>query len=143
MRTSWEQHAMNLAAIALERSEDPFTKVGACILGHNNEVLSVAYNGFVSGVNVPPEFWADRDARRPYMIHAESNALARIRFGEGKLLACTLLPCSACATNIAAYGIKHVIFNTFYSRDHKALDIFKFYGISCHQVEPKYPLCPI
>jgi dCMP deaminase len=140
MRSSWEQHAMNLASVAMQRSEDPYQQVGACVLGHHNEVLSVAYNGLAAGVNVPSEFWKDRDARRPYMIHAESNVLARIKMGEGKLLACTLLPCSACATNIAAYGIKHVIFKDIYNRDTKSIDIFKFYGISCHQVDPLYPL---
>lgn len=140
MRSSWNEHAMNLAAIAMQRSEDPFQKVGACILGHNNEVLAVAYNGLAAGVNVTQEFWNDRDARRPYMIHAESNALARIKRGEGNILACTLLPCSSCATNIAAYGIKHVIFKEIYNRDVKAVDIFKFYGISCTQVDPTYPL---
>jgi dCMP deaminase len=140
MRSTWEEHAMNLATIAMRRSEDPHQQVGACVLGHHNEVLAVAYNGLAAGVNVTPEFWADRDARRPYMIHAESNALARIKMGEGKLLACTLLPCSSCATNIAAYGIKHVIFKELYNRDTKSIDIFKFYGISCHQVDPTYPL---
>jgi len=140
MRSTWEQHAMNLAAIAMQRSEDPFQKVGACVLGHNNEVLAVAYNGLAAGVNVAPEFWKDRDARRPYMIHAESNLLARIKMGEGKLLACTLLPCSSCATNIAAYGIKNVIFKDVYNRDVKSIDIFKFYGIYCHQVDPTYLL---
>ena len=140
MRSTWEQHAMNLAAIAMQRSEDPYQQVGACVLGHHNEVLAVAYNGLAAGVNVTREFWGDRDARRPYMIHAESNCLARIKMGEGKLLACTLLPCSACATNIVAYGIKHVIFKDIYNRDTKSVDIFKFYGISCHQVDPTYPL---
>lgn len=140
MRSSWEQHAMNLATVAMWRSEDPYQKVGACILGHHNEVLSVAYNGLAAGINVISEFWNDRDARRPYMIHAESNALARIKMREGALLACTLLPCSACATNIAAYGIKNVIYKDIYNRDTKALDIFKFYGISCKQIDPTYPL---
>lgn len=140
MRSTWEEHAMNLAAIAMQRSEDPYQKVGACILGHQNEVLAVAYNGLAPGINVTPEFWKDRDARRPYMVHAESNALARIKRGEGSMLACTLLPCSSCAANIAAYGIKKVIFKEIYNRDIKAVDIFKFYGISCTQVDPTYPL---
>lgn len=140
MRSTWKEHAMNLAAIAMRRSEDPFQQVGACVLGYHNEVLAVAYNGLAAGVNVTPEFWKDRDARRPYMIHAESNVLSRIKMGEGKLLACTLLPCSACATNIAAYGIKEVIFKDIYNRDTKSIDIFKFYGISCTQVDPTYPL---
>jgi dCMP deaminase len=130
-RKTWEQHAMDLAIVAMERSEDPYQKVGACILGHDNEVLSVAYNGLPKNLKVSNKFWQDRDKRRPYIIHAESNALARIKMNEGKLLACTLLPCAACATNIAAYGIKEVVFKEFYNRDMKALDVFNFYNISC------------
>jgi dCMP deaminase len=133
-RPTWEEHAMNLALVARDRSEDPYQKVGACILSHNKEVLSVAYNGLAPGVNAPRNFWDDRDYRRLFMIHAESNCLARIRRGEGFLLACSLLPCSACATNIAAYGIKKVIYNETYSRDTQALEIFKFYGIECKKI---------
>lgn len=134
MRSSWDQHAMLLAEAASLRSEDPFKKVGACVLGHNNEVLSVAYNGLASGVEADEKFWSDRDGRRLYMVHAESNALAQIHRGEGRLLACTLLPCSSCATNISAYGIKKVIYKEAYDRDEEALKIFKFYGIDCKQI---------
>ncbi len=134
MRISWEEHAMNLAVGASLRSEDPYQKVGACILDHDNDVLAVAYNGLVSGLNVPKEFWKDRDKRRPYMIHAEANALARIRRGEGSLIACTLLPCSSCAMNIVAHGIKKVLYKEVYHRDTSSLDIFKFYEISCKQL---------
>lgn len=135
MRPTWKQHAMELAKVAMLRSEDPYQKVGSCILGHNNEVLAVAYNGLASGINVDDSFWSDRDARRPYMIHSEMNCLARIRQGEGKILACTLLPCSNCAINIVTHGIKEVVFNEMYSRDSKAIDIFKFYGVNCQQID--------
>ena len=134
MRVSWKQHAMGLAEIASLRSEDPYQKVGACVLSHRYDVLAVSYNGLASGVDVTEEFWEDRDKRRPYMIHAEANALARIKKGEAWLLACTLLPCSSCATNIAAYGITHVVYKDIYHRDTAALDIFKFYGIDCEQL---------
>jgi dCMP deaminase len=134
MRISWEEHAMGLAEKASLRSEDPYQKVGACVLDFNKDVLAVAYNGLVSGLNVSEDFWKDRDKRRPYMIHAETNALARIKRGEGFLIACTLLPCSSCAANIAAHGIKKVLFKEIYHRDTSALDIFKFYGISCNQL---------
>ena len=135
MRSSWSKHAMELAKVAMQRSEDPHKKVGACVLGHNNEVLAVAYNGLASGVNVHNSFWKDRDWRRPYIIHAETNCLARIRQGEAKLIACTLLPCSNCAINIIAHGIKEVFFNEMYTRDDKAVEIFDFYGVKCYQLD--------
>jgi dCMP deaminase len=135
LRPTWENYAMNLAEVAMLRSEDPYQKVGACILGHNKEVLAVAYNGLASGKEAPKDFWVDRDRRRPYMIHAETNALSRIKRGDGLLLACTLLPCSCCATNIAAYNIKHVFYKEIYKLDKKALDIFNFYGIECTKLQ--------
>ena len=130
-RVSWEEYAMGLAIAASVRSEDPFYKVGACALNKKNKVIGTAYNGLASGKEVDASFWQDRDKRRPYMIHAEANLLSLIKRGKCKLLACTLLPCSACATLIAAHGIKTVIYKELYNRDQAALDIFKFYNIEC------------
>ena len=129
MRPSWEEYALSLAQTAATRSEDPFHKVGACALGYNNKVLGLGYNGLASDKDVDDKFWEDRDARRPYMIHAEANCLSLFRSGECKLLAVTLLPCSYCATMIAAYGISNVVYAEVYDRDTTALEIFKFYNI--------------
>ena len=64
------------------------------------------------------------------MIHAEINALSCIsRYDKPHLLASTLLPCSSCATTIAAHNIKKVLYLEEYDKDQKALDIFKFYNI--------------
>jgi dCMP deaminase len=64
------------------------------------------------------------------MIHAEVNALSCIsRYDNPYLIATTLLPCTACAINIAANGLKKVIYIEDYKRDLSALDIFKFYKI--------------
>lgn len=129
LRVSWEKHAMALAYSASLRSEDPFRKVGACALDYNNGVLGVSYNGLMPGFKPPRGFWKSRDKRRKYMIHAETNLLSRIKIGEARLIAVTLLPCRCCAINIAAHGIKHVVFGIIYDEDHSAFDIFKFYGI--------------
>lgn len=133
-RISWEEYALRIAEVASLRSEDRFVKVGSCALDHSNRVIGVAYNGLSSGVRVDESFWKDRDERRPYMIHAEVNLLSLFKRGECKLLACTLLPCSCCASMIAAYGIKKVVYRDVYFRDDKALDIFKFNGILCEQI---------
>ena len=128
-RLSWENYALKLAKTASERSEDPYVKVGACALGWSHEVLGLGYNGLMSGKDVEPSFWEDRDARRPYMIHAEVNCLAGVERAKCKVLAVTLLPCAYCATLIAAHEIPYVVYGDTYDRDTKALDIFNFYGI--------------
>lgn len=133
-RLTWEQYAINIAQVASLRSEDPFKKVGACALDLENRVIGVAYNGLAKNKIVDNSFWLDRNERRPYMIHAETNLLSLIKRGECNLLACTLLPCSNCATMIAAYGIKKVVYSELYDYDMKAVDIFNFYGIEYKKI---------
>jgi len=125
----WQKHAMRIALAAMENSEDIYQKVGACILAPDHSVVAVAYNGLAPGKDAPKGFWDDRDKRRPFMIHAEVNALTRCKKGEGEILACTLLPCSGCAQAIAANGIKEVVYLEVYSRDKQAIEIFEFYGV--------------
>ena len=135
-RLSWEEYALDLASSAAQRSEDPYRKVGACALNSDNMVLALGYNGLASG-KVPEEslgFWEDRDERRKYMIHAEANCLSLCKKGEPKLLAVTLLPCSHCATMIAAYGVESIVYSEIYERDTQALDIFNFYNIRWTQL---------
>ena len=134
-RISWEQYALALAQTACTRSEDPYQKVGACALGIDNKVLGLGYNGLASQKDVSDDFWEDRDARRPYMIHAESNCLSLFRSGECRLLAVTLLPCQYCATMIASYRIPKVVYAEIYHRDTTALEIFKFYNIDLQKIE--------
>jgi dCMP deaminase len=134
-RISWEEYAIKIAEVASMRSEDIYTKVGACALNNENRVIGVAYNGLASKKVVCSEFWDDRDKRRPFMIHAESNLLSLFSRGECKLLACTLLPCSSCATLIAAHQIQEVVYRDLYNFDMKAIEIFDFYGIKHRQIQ--------
>lgn len=130
-RLSWSEYALKLAQTACLRSEDPYHRVGACALGNDNKVLGLGYNGLAPDKHADLEFWSDRDRRRPYMVHAEANCLSLFRSGECKLLAVTLLPCSYCATMIAAYKIPNVVYSEVYERDTTALEIFDFYNIEC------------
>lgn len=136
-RLTWDQYAVQLAKVAALRSPDPYKKVGACALDSKNRVIGVAYNGLISNFEPPVNFWDNRDERRKYVVHAEANLLSLFKRNKCKLLACTLLPCSACATLIAAHGIRKVVYNEVYTRDTNALDIFKFYNIELKQVEMK------
>ena len=133
-RISWEEYALRIADAASLRSEDVYVKVGACGLDYSNRVIGVAYNGLASGICVTDKFWSNRDYRRPFMIHAETNLLSLVKRGECRLLACTLLPCSCCASMISAYGIKKVVYKDIYHRDPMALEIFEFNKIECAQI---------
>jgi dCMP deaminase len=134
-RLSWEEYALKIADVTALRSEDPYMKVGACVLDKDNRVIGVGYNGLAAGKNVTDVFWQDRDERRKYMIHAEANALSLVNRGDGVLLACTLLPCGSCATLIAGHGIKKIVYRDTYKRDTSSLEIFEFYGIKCIQYD--------
>ena len=89
----------------------------------------MGYNGLASGTNVPAQFWGNRDERRKFMIHAETNCLSLCKKGEVDILAVTLLPCSYCATMIASYGVREVLYHEEYENDQSAKDIFNFYNI--------------
>jgi dCMP deaminase len=134
-RISWDSYALKIAEIGALRSEDPYKKVGACALDFSHRVIGVAYNGLAPGMKVKKDFWADRDRRRKFMLHAEANLLSLFKRGECMLLACTLLPCRTCASLIISHNIKRVVYKELYQRDDSAIELFKFYGIECVQVE--------
>ena len=85
-RLSWEEYALQLATAAAARSEDPYERVGACVLRLDYSVAGVGYNGAPSGVEID---WSDRDRRRERVVHAEVNALRYVRPDEGDILART------------------------------------------------------
>ena len=46
---NWDEYFMSVALLAAMRSKDPNTKVGACIVGEDNRIISTGYNGFPRG----------------------------------------------------------------------------------------------
>ena len=138
MRISFEEMALNIADVLKDRSEDPYKKVGACILNKEGRVLSIGYNGLLTKQKANKKFWDNRDERRKYIIHAEINALACIsRYDEPYILASTLLPCSNCAINICAHNIKHVFYQEEYHKDLLAHQIFDFYKVKIKKINFK------
>lgn len=135
-RISFEDMAINIANVVKERSEDPYKKVGACVLDDNGRVLSVGYNGIKPKAQTDDIFWSDRDNRRKYIIHAEANALSSVsRLDNPTILASTLLPCACCAMNISSYGIQKVLYIEDYPNDRSAYEILKFHGIELIKYE--------
>lgn len=109
-RPSWGEHAMNLAFAASNRSEDLNVKVGAAILDKYGMVLGVGYNGTVPGIDID---WSNREQRRPFVIHAEANALRYVtpNLARGGLMAVTYFPCANCLLLAASYGIFDIYWN--------------------------------
>ena len=131
-KISWEEYALELAKVASKRSEDPYEKVGCCVLRHDNSVAGLGYNGAPPTIDID---WENRNERRKRVVHAEVNALRYVKPNECRLLACNLLPCNNCLKMIAAYGIKEVVFSKIYHLDDSSLELAKEFGIKLTQIE--------
>lgn len=129
---------MALAHVASLRSEDPFRKVGAAALDHDNRVIGTAYNGLAPGYDPPPGFWDDREARQKYMLHAEINLCSLFRRGEARVIATTTMPCTSCMQTLCAYGIEEIYYRDVYVES-DAPEIASRYGIELIRIE-RYPI---
>jgi len=114
VRPTWDLWAIRLAHAVATRSEDPYVKVGAVALRPDYSVAGVGYNGAPTGVALP---WEDREKRRPFVIHAEINALRYTTKHEMKdgFFACTHISCPACVIVLASYGIKTIWYDMLLS----------------------------
>ncbi len=110
---SWHTLWMSMCYLVSMKSKDPSTKVGCVIIGEENNLLSIGYNG-------PPRGMNDRNPQnfmRPhkYLIfeHGERNAIYNAGRNGTPLLGSTLyitwVPCSDCARGVIQTGVKSVI----------------------------------
>ncbi len=111
---SWDEYFMGVALLAAQRSKDPNTQVGACIVSENNIILSTGYNGFPAGCSDDEYPW-DREGsetKYPYVVHAELNAIlnANGKSLSGAKIYVALFPCNECAKAIIQSGVKEVIY---------------------------------
>ena len=115
---SWNQYFMALALLSAQRSKDPNTKVGACIVTPENKIVGIGYNGMPIGLDdsiMPWERSAESqlDTKYPYVCHAELNAILNsIKDISGCTLYVTLYPCNECAKAIIQSGIKKLVYHT-------------------------------
>ena len=114
---SWDQYFMGIAIMSANRSKDPNTQVGACIVDQDNRILTVGYNGMPSGCNDDEMPW-DREgegmaSKYFFVCHAELNAILNYRGGslEGAKMYVTLFPCNECAKAIIQAGIKTIVYD--------------------------------
>ena len=124
---------MALAHVASLRSEDPFRKVGAVAFDFDNRVIGTAYNGLAPGFDASQEFWASRDERRKYMLHAEVNLGSLFTRGNVKLIACTTKPCTSCMQMLCAYNVKEIYYRDNYPES-EADAVAQLYGVQLVQL---------
>lgn len=114
---SWNEYFMGVAMLAAQRSKDPSTQVGACIVSADNKILSMGYNGLPIGCSDDEFPWEKTDTtpehnKYLYSTHSELNAILNYRGGslEGTTLYVTLFPCNECAKACIQAGIKKIIY---------------------------------
>ena len=133
---NWDELFIRQAMLIAQKSKDPSTKVGCVLVGEDNAVLSMGFNGFPRGVReeynfverhphadpalaitmpkLDPERW-DRPAKYSWVEHAERNAIynaARhgIRLaGARAYLNWEPQPCADCTRALIQAGIVEII----------------------------------
>ena len=115
---SWDSYFMGIALLSAQRSKDPGTQVGACIVGPDNKIMSVGYNGMPTGCADDVMPWAREgrpmDTKYLYVCHAELNAILNYAGGSirGATVYTTLFPCNECAKAIIQAGIKTLVYES-------------------------------
>lgn len=112
----WDAYFMGIAMLSAERSKDPNTSVGTCIVSEDNKILSVGYNGMPRGCSDDEYPW-DRegealDTKYAYVCHAELNAILNYTGSHLKnsRVYTTLFPCNECTKALIQSGITQVIY---------------------------------
>ena len=144
---NWDEYFMAIAKLSSMRSKDPSTQVGSCIVGEDNRILSIGYNGAPNGFS-DAEFPWDREGdmintKYAYVCHSEMNAILNYRGSRKDLehakIYVDLFPCNECAKLIIQSGIKEVIYVCDKYKDTDGVKIskamFKKCGVKIRQLK--------
>jgi len=126
---------LRMAQIWAENSYCKRRQVGALIV-KDKMIISDGYNGTPVGFeNVCED---ENDHTKPYVLHAEANAITKVaqsnNSSNGATLYVTSSPCIECAKLIIQAGIKRVVFNEIY-RLTDGIELMKRAGIECIQID--------
>ena len=105
---------MTLAYTIAQGSKDIHTKVGSVIVGRDQEIISMGWNGFPRGIDDSVENRYERPVKYLYTVHSEANSIlnaARIGVScKGSTLYTTLFCCNECAKMVIQAGIVKVVY---------------------------------
>lgn len=127
---------LRMARIWAENSYCQRRKVG-CLVVKNKMIISDGYNGTPSGFeNICED---DNNVTKPYVLHAEANAITKLarssNNSDGATLYVTDAPCIECSKLIIQAGIKRVVYAQEY-RLTDGLDLLKRAGIEVIYLNP-------
>lgn len=114
--SSWDKFFVEMADFVSQKSKDPSTKIGAVIVGQDNEVVAIGFNGFprsVEDTNVPTRY--ERPTKYEYTEHAERNAIFNAARIGASVHGCSLymnahpVPCTDCTRAVIQSGISTII----------------------------------
>lgn len=128
-QTELDIRYLRMAGIWAENSYCERRKVGALIV-KNQMIISDGYNGTPAGFeNVCED---ENNVTKPYVLHAEANAITKIarssNNSEDATLYVTDAPCIECSKLIIQAGIRRVIYNRTY-RLEDGINLLKRAGI--------------
>lgn len=122
LRPTWKELYFNIAKVVAQRSKDPHTKVGACLV-KKGRVVGIGYNGSPRNFNY--KFNWNTEEKYDYVIHAELNAIANACAVGVSCNGCdiyiTLSPCKDCIKLL----IQHQIRRVYYLNEYKDFDKVK------------------
>ena len=126
---------LRMACIWSENSYCKRRQVGALIV-KDNMIISDGYNGTPSGFeNICED---DMGKTKPYVLHAEANAITKVAKSanncDGSTLYITAAPCIECSKLIIQAGIKRVVYSDDY-RSEEGLELLRRVGIECVKCE--------
>jgi dCMP deaminase len=153
LKEKFKQAYMDTARVFAELSHARRLHVGAIVV-KDDRIISIGYNGMPAGWDNNCEYEETvlhstygEDTRlvktgelktRPEVLHAESNAIAKLakssESGLGSDIFITHAPCIECAKLIYQSGIKRVFFGTAY-RDTAGIDFLEKSGIEVDHVQ--------
>ncbi|HIT48763.1 MAG TPA: dCMP deaminase family protein [Candidatus Coprenecus stercoripullorum] len=125
----FDRSYLEMASVWAKNSYCRRRKVGALIV-KDRMIISDGFNGTPSGFeNICED---DSGKTKPYVLHAEANAITKVaksgNNSDGATLYVTDAPCVECAKLIIQAGIKRVVYKIEYSvRD--GLDLLERAGI--------------
>lgn len=150
---SWDDYFMAVAFLSAQRSKDPSSQVGACIVNEDMKIVGIGYNGMPNGCSDDVLPWGKAgsllDTKYPYVCHAELNAILNKNSFDvkGCKMYVALFPCNECAKLIIQSGIAEV---TYVSDKHREKDEMKaskilldMAGVKYRQFKPSKPVISV
>ena len=124
-----------MALVWAENSYCTRRKVGALVV-KDRMIISDGYNGTPTGFeNICED---DNNTSKPYVLHAEANAITKIarssNNSEGATLYVTTSPCIECSKLIIQAGIKRVVYTEKY-RLTDGIDLLERAGVTVEYLD--------